>query len=68
MLVEALQARLKVLEDEILRLTKQASQAPEKIQQDNYWRMAQDLQREARELRVQIRKCQDPQPQITTQL
>jgi len=30
--------------------------------------MAQDLQREARELRVQIRKCQDPQPQITTQL
>ena len=56
MLVEALQARLKVLEDEILRLTKQASQAPEKIQQDNCWRMAQDLQREARELRVQIRK------------
>ncbi len=56
MLTEALQSRLKVLEEEILRLTEQASQSSEKSEQDNYWRLAQDLQREARELRSQIRK------------
>lgn len=56
MLAVALQARLRVLEDEILRLTKLASQAPDRLDQDNYWRLAQDLQREARELRAEIRK------------
>ena len=56
MVVEALQARLKFVEDEILRFTKLAAQANETVEQDNYWRVAQDLQREARELRSQIAK------------
>jgi uncharacterized protein YjbK len=56
MSAEALQARLKVLEDEIVRLTDLASKTPEKDQQENHWLMAQDLQREARNLRLQIRK------------
>ncbi|MGA9392482.1 MAG: hypothetical protein WBV69_18795 [Candidatus Sulfotelmatobacter sp.] len=63
MLVEALQARLKILEDEILRLTRLASQTPEKDQQENHWLMAQDLQREARELRAQIDKISVSQPE-----
>jgi len=50
---EALQSRLEVLETEILRLTKQASG---KTEQDNYYRLAQYLQREAREIRVHIGK------------
>ena len=54
MLVEALQSRLKVLEDEILRLTNLASQTSEKDQQENHWLMAKDLQREAQQLRAQI--------------
>lgn len=53
-MLEALQARLKVLEDEILCVTKLAAEAKETLAQDNYWRLAQDLQREARELRLQI--------------
>ena len=56
MLVEGMQARLKVLEDEIQRLTDLASKTPEKDQQENHWLMAQDLQREARDLRSQIMK------------
>lgn len=63
MLLEALPARLKVLEDEILRLTKLAAEANETVEQDNYWRLAQDLQREARELRSQIAKtAESPTP------
>lgn len=54
MVVEALQTRLKVLEDEILRLAKAGSQETEKAQQDNLWHLAQDLQREARDLRAEI--------------
>jgi len=57
--VEALQARLKVLEDEILRLTKLASQANDTVQQDNYWGLAQELQREARALRLEIRSMSE---------
>ena len=56
MTLEALQARLRVLEEEILRLTKQASEAHDQVQQDDYWRLAQDFQREARELRSEIRR------------
>jgi hypothetical protein len=52
--IEALEERLKVLEDEILRVTKLAAEAAEQIQQDSYWGLAQDLQREARELRREI--------------
>jgi hypothetical protein len=59
MFVEALQARLKVLEEEILRLTKQASQSSDQAEQDNYFRLAQDLQREARALRSETRKITD---------
>jgi len=54
MVLGALQARLQVLENEILRLTKLAAQEPGQTQQDNYWRLAQDLQREARALRAEI--------------
>jgi hypothetical protein len=56
MLVEALQSRLNVLEDEILRITNLASQTSEKDQQENHWLMAKDLQREARQLRDRIAK------------
>ena len=59
MLAEALEARLRVLEDEILRLTRLASQTPGQNDQDNYWRLAQDLQREARALRSEIRKLSE---------
>jgi hypothetical protein len=42
MFVEAFQARLKVLDDEILRLTMLGSKAPDKRQRDDYWYLAQD--------------------------
>jgi hypothetical protein len=54
MLVEALQSRLKLLEEEILRLTNLASETSEKDQQENHWLMAKDLQREAQQLRAEI--------------
>lgn len=60
MFAEALQARLKVLEDEILRLTNLASQSSDSGDQDNYLRLAQDLQREARELRSEITRTPEP--------
>lgn len=56
MIAEALESRLRVLEEEILHLAQVASQSPDPVQQDNYLRLAQDLQHEARELRLQIRK------------
>ena len=59
MFVEALRARLKVLDDEILRLTMLAPKAPDKRQLDDYWDLAQDLQREARELRSEIKKISE---------
>jgi predicted DCC family thiol-disulfide oxidoreductase YuxK len=58
MVVEALQTRLKVVEDEILRLAKAGSQKSEKAQQDNLWHLAHDLQREARELRAEITRAE----------
>jgi predicted DCC family thiol-disulfide oxidoreductase YuxK len=58
MVVEALQTRLKVIEDEILRLAKAGSQESEKAQQDNLWHLAHDLQREARELRAEITRAE----------
>jgi hypothetical protein len=59
-LVESLQSRLEILEQEILRLTKQASQSSETIEQDNCYLLAQDLQREAREVRSQISRLLAP--------
>ena len=56
MFIEALQDRLRALDDEILRLTKLASESSDKSQQDNYWLLARDLQREARGLRSEIRR------------
>jgi predicted DCC family thiol-disulfide oxidoreductase YuxK len=58
MVVEALQTRLQVLEEEILRLAKAGSQEPEKAQQDNLLNLAHDLQREARELRTEITRVE----------
>jgi hypothetical protein len=54
--VEALQERLKTLEDEIVRLTKLAAPERDAVQQDNYLRLAEDLPCEARELRREIVK------------
>jgi hypothetical protein len=54
MLREALEARLQVLEQEILRLTQLAAQEKETEQQDKFWQLAQDLQREARQIRSEI--------------
>jgi hypothetical protein len=56
MFTEALECRLKVIEEEILRLTNLASQTPKKDQQENHWLMAKDLQREAQAIRTQIAK------------
>jgi hypothetical protein len=65
--VEALEARLQVLEQEILRLTKLAAESSAQIIQDNYWRLAEDLQREAREVRLQIKKISESSPQPSIQ-
>src|ERR1700679_381135 len=59
MVVEALQTRLKVIEDEIPRLAKAGSQESEKDHQDNLWHLAHDLQREARELRAEINRASE---------
>jgi len=59
MLTEALQSRLRVLEDETLRLTRLASQETETTRQNDLLRLAQDLNREARELRSQTRKMSE---------
>jgi predicted DCC family thiol-disulfide oxidoreductase YuxK len=61
MVVEALQTRLKVIEDEILRLAKAGSQESEKGRQENLWHLAHDLQREARELRAEIMRAETDQ-------
>ena len=66
MLMEALQARLKILKDEIVRFSKLASESVDQSQQDNYWRLAQDVQREARLLRAEIWK--ETQEQSNTYL
>ncbi len=62
MFTEALESRLKILEDEILRLTNLASQTPEKDEQANHWLVAKDLQREANALRAQIKKSSASTP------
>jgi hypothetical protein len=55
MILDALEDRLKVLENEILRLIDLASRTSDREEQDSYYRLAEDLQREARELRLQIK-------------
>jgi glycine cleavage system regulatory protein len=54
MFLEALESRLKVIEEEILRLTKLAAQSGNTEEQENH------LQREARELRLEIRNRSQP--------
>lgn len=56
MILEALQDRLKILEDEILHLTDLASRTSDHEQQDAYNHLAEDLQREARALRREIKR------------
>jgi hypothetical protein len=57
--VEALEARLRIVEEEILSLTNLAAGSPDPKQQDNYYRLAHDLQRDTRELRLQIKKISE---------
>lgn len=57
--MDARQARLKVLEDEILRLTTLAVQSPNQTDQDNQFRRIEDLQREARGLRRELGKVSE---------
>jgi hypothetical protein len=63
-IVDALQERLENVEDEIVRLTKLAAQQHDAVQQDNYSRLAEDVQREARELRREIIK-QETTPAVS---
>lgn len=56
MFTKALQARLKVLDDEILRLINLASRAPDRVEQDKHILLAQDIQREARTVRAELQK------------
>jgi len=53
-LTEALQARLLAFEEEIVRLTELASGTKDPDQQQQYWDLAQELQREARDIRAEI--------------
>jgi hypothetical protein len=57
MIAEALQERLRVVEEEVVRLTELASAATEPSEQNHYWLLATDLQREARELRCEIQRA-----------
>lgn len=60
MFQEVLESRLRAIEEEITRLLNLCAEVSEPDQQDNYLRLAQDLQREARELRAQIKKETQP--------
>ncbi len=60
-IVEALQARLKSLEDEILRLAKLASETDDRKVQQDYLDLAQDLQKDAREIRNQMYRDAEPE-------
>jgi hypothetical protein len=60
MLRDALESRLETLEQEITRLLKLSGECSDSEEQDNYLRLAQDLQREARELRREIDKHSPP--------
>jgi hypothetical protein len=53
----ALQARLEVLEKEIDRLSRLASEADDVTRQQQYWDLAQDLQRDARKIRDELRRA-----------
>jgi len=50
----ALQARLQIIEAELVRMTDLACKAQDRDRQEQYWQLAQDLQREARKIRAEI--------------
>ena len=56
-LLRVAEARLKSVEDEILRLVRLASEADDRKLQQTYLDLAQDLQREARGIRIQLSEC-----------
>lgn len=62
MFQEALESRLTAIEEQITRLLKLAGESEDPSKQDDYLRLAQDLQREARELRSEIKKQSEPMP------
>ena len=62
MFQEALESRLKVIEEEITRLIMLSSERAEPNEQDNYLGLAQDLEHEARQLRAEIKKQSERQP------
>ena len=64
---EALESRLRVIEEEITRLLRLSAEAGAPGEQDDYLRLAQDLQREARELRMEINRQTRPQPAVTNE-
>jgi hypothetical protein len=59
---EALESRLRAIEEEITRLLRLSVDASEPDRQDDYLRLAQDLQREARGLRAEINKQSETKP------
>ena len=59
---QELESRLRAIEIEITRLLKLAAEISDPAKQDDHLRLAQDLQREARQLRVEINKRPSPAP------
>jgi hypothetical protein len=57
MIAEALQERLRVVEEEAVRVAQLASASTQPTEQNHYWLLATDLQREARELRREIQRA-----------
>jgi len=53
-ILAALENRLRDLEQEIGRLTSQAAVASQRSEQERYWSLAQELQRQARAVRREI--------------
>ena len=52
--IAALQARLEAIERELLRVANLACRTEGRDQQDKYWELAKQLQRDAREIRAEI--------------
>jgi len=59
MFTKALQARLKVLDYEILRLINLASRIPERAEQGKHILLAHDLQHKARTVRAELKKISE---------
>lgn len=59
MILEALQSCVQNLQEEILRLTQLAAGSSDREQQNIYYSLAEDLQREARDLRRRFPRYQN---------